>query len=124
MKTYAKDAKVFYIQIWTERDIIRAWFVAADADEAFDMAATKYEGSYRFSVIYVYNLDEVSFYVCTLRGTVSSVDVYRYGNSKRGYIRRSYSGDDSELENVSDFIAMAVNRGAECIVDDALNRFE
>lgn len=108
---------VYYIQIWTARDVLRAWFAANTSGEAFDMAEAKYEGVTRLSVIHVYDASDFPFYVCTLRGPVSSVEVMRYGSSKRGFIRHGYSTEDLEIENVSNFIAEAVNRRAECIIE-------
>lgn len=109
--------KVYYIQIWTQRDLIRAWFAANTYEEAFDLAKAKYEGVTRLSVIHEYNASNFPFYVCTLRGPVSSIEVYRYGCGERGFIRYGWSSEDREIENVSNFIAAAVNRGAECIVE-------
>lgn len=109
--------KVYLIQIWTQRDVIRAWFAANTSDEAFDLAEAKYEGVTRLSVIGEYDANDFPFYVCTLRGPVSSIEIYQYGHSKRGFIRYGYTTEDREIENVSSFIAEAVNRGAECIVE-------
>lgn len=106
MKNY-----VYYIQIWTRHDIIRAWIPANTPEEAFEIAKAKYEGVSRATVIYEYEVDDFPFYVCHLHGPSSTVAVFRYGHSERGYILRDTS-EESEIENVSDFIARAVDLGA------------
>lgn len=111
MKNY-----VYYIQIWTLHDIIRVWIPANTPEEAFDIAKAKYEGVYRASVISEYEVNDFPFYVCDLHGTASSVTVFRYGYSERGYILTS-AFDEVEIEDVSNFIARAVDRGAECKVE-------
>lgn len=111
MKNY-----VYYIQIWTQHDIIREWIPANSPDEAFEIAKAKYEGVSRASVINEFEVNDFPFYVCHLHGPVSSVAVFRYGYSERGYILRDAS-EETEIDNVSNFIARAVDRGAECKVE-------
>ncbi len=110
MKNY-----VYYIQIWTRRDIIRAWIPANTPEEAFDIARAKYEGVSRATVINEFEVNDFPFYVCHLHGPASSIAVFRYGYSERGYILRD--GNEAEIFNVSDFIARAVDRGAECKIE-------
>lgn len=107
---------VYYIQIWTRHDIIRVWMPANSPEEAFEIAKAKYDGVSRVSVISEFEVNDFPFYVCHLHGPVSSVAVFRYGYSERGYILRDAS-EEAEIDNVSNFIARAVDRGAECKVE-------
>ena len=103
----------YSMQIWTNRNIIRDWFVAENADDAFNQAYNKYPDVSRMAVNHFVPYEQFPHFKCSIAGDVSRYDIIEYGDTNRGYLWSRSDGAENDIENIARFLEWAANRGAD-----------